>query len=300
MEKKKFKVLFCGTGHFASAYEFTKALLENESSLFQVVECEREQVASELHDTSVIVPLMTRITRKMIDDATNLKMIMQFGVGVEGIDINAATSRGIHVCNIPSEICGNADSCSEMCIYLALALCRNPFAMNESIRSGKLGTPTGKTLLKSTIMIYGFGGMGKCLLERLLPFKIDRIFIVVRNLERFSSLNDASVTSKVQFISETSVSLYSSKVDILFLCCSQNPGNIGMVNSSFIATLKQGCFLVNVARVLIDELQFMYLNVDNCYLGRAIELRRCFKGIRKQSFRWIGNGCLPHGAFPLR
>ncbi|KAF5936253.1 hypothetical protein HYC85_027382 [Camellia sinensis] len=58
----------------------------------------------------------------VISHATRMKLIMQYGVGLEGVDINTATKHGIKVARIPSGASGNAASCAEMVIYLMLGV----------------------------------------------------------------------------------------------------------------------------------------------------------------------------------
>ena len=68
--------------------------------------------------------------------------------------------------NIPSEGTGNALSCAEMAIYLALACLRSASAMAESIQQGRVGVPLGKTLYGKSVLIVGFGGIAKELVPR--------------------------------------------------------------------------------------------------------------------------------------
>jgi len=245
---EKVKVLFCGTGHFASAFKLTKSILDSETIPFDVVECSRDFVGTEICNATVVVPLMTQITGQMINDAQKLKMIMQFGVGLEGVDIESCTNRNIAVCNIPSENTGNAESCAEMCIFLYLSLLRNITAMSRSISDGRLGFPTGKTIFKSNVIIFGFGGMGKKLLQRLLPFDLSNITIVVRDLSKIVLIEN-NYGINIEFVSIYNYRCHLPAADAIFLCCSQNASNFGMVNNEFLANLKSDSFIINVARV---------------------------------------------------
>ena len=257
MSLQKVKVVFCGLDDFSSAYEFTKEILEAEENdvVYTVVSCDRQHLHSELMDTNVVIPLMTRITEDMINGAPNLKMIMQFGVGIEGVDIRSASRNGVFVCNIPSEDSGNAEACAEMCIYLALSVLRDARALSQSIMSGRLGTPTGRTLFRSNVIIFGIGGMGKNLLKRLIAFGISSICVVARDTDKaaaaVNNICGSLDTTTVKCVSQSDMHQFSSIADVLFLCCSQNRDNIGMVNAEFISKLKPGCIIVNVARVIM-------------------------------------------------
>ena len=64
-----------------------------------------------------------------------------------------ATSRGIHVSNIPSAGTGNALSCAEMAVYLTLACLRSAPSMAESIQHSRVGVPLGQTLFGWMVLV---------------------------------------------------------------------------------------------------------------------------------------------------
>ena len=102
------------------------------SLVVQVVQCAAPgEVAVALRDADVAVPLMARLGAEELQGAHRLKLICQFGVGVEGVSIPLATSLGIWVTNVPSRETGNALSCAEHAIYLMLAVLRRHNAMAD-------------------------------------------------------------------------------------------------------------------------------------------------------------------------
>ena len=110
---------------------------------------------------------MTKSYRQLLHQAPKCKLILQYGVGLEGVDIEAATTLGIYVANIPSDHTPNALSCAEMAIFLMLALARDIHSMNTSVATRQLGTPCGKTLYGAHALIIGFGGLARQLIPRL-------------------------------------------------------------------------------------------------------------------------------------
>ena len=96
VERKHFKVLFCGKEFPAGAEETRKALEKHDAvgnCEFRFVACAREQVATEIVDADVAVPLMTKIDETLLAKAPILKLVLQFGVGLEGVDEEACTKR---------------------------------------------------------------------------------------------------------------------------------------------------------------------------------------------------------------
>ena len=104
-----------------AAFNFTRAELD--PAHYDVVCCEASEVAAEAPTADMLVPLMTRVDSALISRASRLRCILQFGVGLEGVDIPAAKQLGIRVANIPSESTGNAASCAEMALSLAQPPC---------------------------------------------------------------------------------------------------------------------------------------------------------------------------------
>ncbi|CAI5525040.1 unnamed protein product, partial [Closterium sp. Naga37s-1] len=143
-EGENFKVLFCGD-EFPEAHTYSAELLHKEPNM-KVSWHPRAEIPRQIRDCHVVVPRMTRLDAGTIAEASKLRLIVQFGVGLEGVDVAAATARGIRVGRIPSADTGNAVSCAEHAIYLALALLRKQKRMQESIQQRRLGQPIGQTI----------------------------------------------------------------------------------------------------------------------------------------------------------
>ena len=245
------KVLFCGH-EFTNGFVFSKeAMLRFEN--VRTVQCSRDDLHKEIVDADVVLPLMCRIGTTELALAKKLSMVMQFGVGLEGVDIPNATQARVWVCKIPSEGTGNAQSCAEHAIFLALSLLRNVSGMKKSLESGGLGNPMGRTLYKSTAIVYGYGGIGKQLVSRLLAFEMN-VIVVTRSglsLDSDENTHSGNATGSVRFLAASEMSSCEGVklADTFFVCCSQNAENMGFVNKDFIAQLKPGVLIVNVARV---------------------------------------------------
>ena len=114
--------------HFGFA--FTRDALAREPGV-AVVQCERSDLAAALADADVAVPLMSALDAGLLARAPRLKLIIQYGVGVEAVDAAAATAAGVWLSNIPSHGTGNAISCAEHALFLMLACLRHHNAMAD-------------------------------------------------------------------------------------------------------------------------------------------------------------------------
>lgn len=227
-------------------------------------------------DADVVIPFMGKITESVISKARNLKLIMQFGTGLEGVDISAATRAGVKVAKIPSNQCDNASSwfynipspffltltslffCSaEHILYLTLALMRNHSGMIHSLQNGNIGVPTGKTISGSMFLIYGYGGIGSQLNSKLLSLGAStRIISRTANVEEFNRAHAAAFADRCQMGSPERLGDYLAMSDVVALCTTQNQHTIGLVNKSFLSQMKKGSFLINVTRVGVPPLSF--------------------------------------------
>ena len=275
------KVLFCGR-EFLEGWNQTLLAVENAglSDVIDVVRCERADVAREIRDAHVAVPLMTRLDAATLRGARALQMALQFGVGLEGVDEDACVESGIVLARIPSEHTGNAASTAEMAIYLTLAAMRRVWAMRESVYDTKtLGSPMGATARGKRVLVIGWGSVGKTVAAMLAPFGcsvsaarrsawtfpklgegVDALeralagkhvcFGVGSGAVKSSSASDDGDENENENASAEPDSLFAGLRDahVVILACTQTAENAGMVDDAFLDAARDGCVLVNVAR----------------------------------------------------
>ena len=120
----------------------------------------REQLRQELSASAgLIVRSETKVTLHLLEAANGLRVIGRAGVGVDNIDVAAATARGIVVMNAPD---GNTITTAEHTIALLVALARRVPQANSSLKSGKWERKNfiGTELLGKTLGIIGLGRIG--------------------------------------------------------------------------------------------------------------------------------------------
>ncbi len=109
---------------------------------------------------ALLVRSQTKVTEKIINAASNMKIIGRAGVGVDNIDLNAATNKGIIVVNSPD---GNTHAAAEHTVALMLAMARNVAKADASIKEGKWERSkfTGVEVYGKTLGVIGFGKIGQ-------------------------------------------------------------------------------------------------------------------------------------------
>src|SRR5258708_4955625 len=120
---------------------------------------------------ALVVRSATKVSREVIDRANALKIIGRAGVGVDNVDIDAATRRGIVVMNSPL---GNSVTTAEHTISMMMALARHIPAANAALKGGhwERNKFTGIEVCNKTLGIIGLGNIGRIVADRALGLKM--------------------------------------------------------------------------------------------------------------------------------
>jgi len=124
---------------------------------------EYDSVAAALEDIAryeAVIVRTAELDAAVIDQADNLEVIAKHGAGLDNVAIDAASARGIVVCNTPG---ANARSVAEHAIGLLFAVKRNLLPADESVRAGEWdrGSFTGRELTGDTLGLFGFGAIAR-------------------------------------------------------------------------------------------------------------------------------------------
>jgi D-3-phosphoglycerate dehydrogenase len=222
------------------------ALLQEESK-WQVVgpDAVNGNLAAQLESAdALIVRSAVFVDGKTLDAAKKLRVIGRAGVGVDNIDVEAATKRGIAVMNTPG---ANAVAVAEHAFAMMLALARHLTRADATTRAGKWEKKSlqGTELRGKTLGIVGLGRIGVEVAKRARAFGMKVI------------AHDPFVSTVL--VRELGVTLASldeiyKESDYLTLHVGLTPQTQGMINPQTLARMKKGARLVNCARgELIDE-----------------------------------------------
>lgn len=205
----------------------------------------REEVIKLLPDAdAMVIRSTTQADADLLAHATKLKAIARAGVGVDNVDLEEATKRGIVVMNTPD---GNTIATAEYTLGMMLALARHIPAGHRSLDDNKWDRKSfmGIELRGKTLGIVGFGRIGRAVAKRALAFEMTVLtydpFIpaeVVRDLG-VESVDLDELYAKSDFITLHSVITDSTKE---------------MINKASIAKMKKGVRIINAARgALIND-----------------------------------------------
>jgi len=218
-----------------------------------------DQLPELIADAEILVVRSTKVTAATIDAGTNLSLIIRAGAGVNTIDLEEASRRGVHVANCPGK---NTDAVAELAIGHLIAADRRIVAANRDLANGQwkkkeYGNAAG--LKGRTLGIIGMGAIGAAVARRALGMEM-QVIAWSRSLtpEQAARLGIGYCATPDEV---------AQKADAISLHIAAKPETSHMVNTQFLAQMKDGAILVNCARGEV---------VDTAALKEAIKT----KGLR--------------------
>jgi D-3-phosphoglycerate dehydrogenase len=194
---------------------------------------------------AIVVRSATKLDRELIERADRLKVIGRAGVGVDNVDVEAATRRGIVVANAPES---TVISAAEHTIGLLLALSRNIAQAHAALKDGRWERSThgGIELAGKTLGVLGFGRIGQQVARRALGLELRVVaFDPFVAKERFRELGVDRAESADEVL---------QAADFLTLHLPLTPETTGALDANAFEQMKDGVRLVNAARgELVDE-----------------------------------------------
>jgi phosphoglycerate dehydrogenase-like enzyme len=254
------KILFAD-GSFPDAARLLRAQLPERAGYIEIGLPGRDRAAD---GPVILIPLMTRITGEVMDGIAGLTLIQQWGTGLDGVDVAAASARGIAVGNVPTGQSGGGESVAEWCVMAALALSRRLPEMTAHMRDGGAwGAPIGQTLLGRTAGIIGLGGIGQALAARLAAFGM--------TLLAATRTPDAALAARlgIEVMGMDGLHLLLARSDYVFLCPPLTAETRHMMNAATIGAMREGAFLINPGRGGLVDQAALLAAIDSGRLGGA-------------------------------
>ncbi len=221
-------------------------LLEEHFDVDLGIDWSNEELAEKISAYhGILIRSQTKMTAELIDAGENLRVIGRAGVGVDNVDVEAATRRGIVVANAPQS---NVVTAAEHTMALLLALARNIPQAYVSLTEGKWERSkfSGIELYEKTLGILGFGRIGQLVAARARGFGMRVLaFDPFVSAERYRELGVEKA--------ENSEEIYA-QADFITVHLPKTPETAGWVNAEAFAKMRDGVRILNVARGgLIDD-----------------------------------------------
>ena len=194
--------------------------------------------------TAIVVRSATRITRRVFEAAPNLRVVGRAGVGVDNIDLDAATDHGVVVMNAPT---GNTTTTAELAVALLCALARNVPQANRSVRAGswKKKHLMGTELAGKTLGVVGLGRIGRVVARRGLGLDMNVVAFDPYLSGQRSPIDGVELLELDELLARS---------DFVTLHVPLNDNTRHLLSRQRIGLMKPGARLINAARGgLVDE-----------------------------------------------
>ena len=225
--------------------ESTVAALGDQVEVRWVDGPDREKLLAAVPDAdALLVRSATTVDAEVLAAGTKLKIVARAGVGLDNVDVDAATARGVLVVNAPTS---NIHSAAEHALALLLAAARQIPAADASLRehTWKRSSFSGTEIFGKTVGVVGLGRIGQLVAQRLAAFGAQ----IVAYDPYVSPARAAQLGIEVLSLDEL-----LGRADFISVHLPKTKETAGLINAEALAKTKPGVIIVNAARGgLIDE-----------------------------------------------
>ncbi len=220
-------------------------LLADEFDVRRVDGADRAALLAALPDAdAVVIRSATRIDAEALDAAVRLRVVARAGVGVDNVDVPAATARGVLVVNAPTS---NVVSAAEQAVALLLAVARHTATASAALKQGRWQRSrfTGVEIAGKTVGVIGLGRVGVLFAQRMAAFGTRVVaYDPYATCERAARVGVALV----------GLDQLLATSDFISLHLPRTPQTVGLIGRAELARVKPGVRIVNCARGgLVDE-----------------------------------------------
>lgn len=201
-----------------------------------------EELVPLVSDIDGMIVGLDQVTAAVLEAAPRLRVVAKHGIGVDTIDVAAATRLGIWVTNAPG---GSEQSVAELTLGLILALVRNLVEHDRLVRAGQWKRLSGFELGGKTLGLIGLGHIGREVVKRARAFGMTVIAYDVAPDAEFAQTHDVELLPLDQVL---------RRADIVSLHCPLTSETRELIGERALATMKPGSYLINTARgELVNE-----------------------------------------------
>ena len=286
----KWKVLISAPYMQPVPEKYRKILEENDVELIIPPVKERlseEELLDIIEDIDGVISGDDQFTVRVFDAARKLKVVSKWGTGIDSIDKEAATARGIAVRNTPNAF---TEPVADSVIGYILCFARKLPWMNEQMHAGQWDKISGVSLSECTLGVIGVGNTGKATVRRAIAFGM-------------KVMGNDIVEMPETFIEETGITMVSKEevlknADFVSLNCDLNPTSYHIMSKKEFSLMNPSAYIINIARgPLINEPDLIEALNEKKISGAALDVFEVEPLPTDSPLRGFGNVMLaPHNA----
>ncbi|HKA56078.1 MAG TPA: phosphoglycerate dehydrogenase [Candidatus Binatia bacterium] len=211
----------------------------------------------------LIIRSGTRVTREALAAAANLRVVGRAGIGVDNVDVEAATKRGVVVMNTPG---GNNVTTAEHALSLLFALARNVPQANASLKAGRWEREkfTGSEISNKVLGVIGLGNIGAIVAERALGLRM--------RVVAYDPFVAPEAAAKLRVELAGLDELYA-RADFITVHTPLTKETRGLIGAAAFAKMKKGVRIINCARGgIVDEEALLHALNSGKVAGAALDV----------------------------
>ncbi len=237
---------------------------------------------------AILIRSQTKITSKVIDAAKNIKIIARAGVGVDNIDVNAATKKGIIVVNSPD---GNTHAAAEHTIAMMMAVSRNIPVADASIKQGlwERSKFTGVEVFNKNLGVIGFGKIGHHVANVAMALGM-KVFV-------YDPFSNKEIVEKSRATYIENLDDFWPVCDYITIHTPKTNDTTNLINKDTIVKMKKGVRIINCARGgIVNENDLCEAIKEGLVAGCAIDVFEDEKNVANSPLLTLGNKAIltPH------
>jgi D-3-phosphoglycerate dehydrogenase len=209
---------------------------------------------------ALVIRSATKVTKELLRAAKKLKVVGRAGIGLDNVDIPAATKRGVLVMNTPT---GNVVTTAEHTIAMMMALTRNIPWGTSTLKDGKW-EKKGREIYKKVLGVIGFGKIGAIVADRARGLKMQ---VIVHD----PYISDEQI-EKAGFEAVSIEDLYQ-RSDYISVHVPKLKDTLGLIDKKAFDQMKDGVMIINCARGgIVDEADLNDALVSGKVAGAALDV----------------------------
>ena len=230
----------------------------------EIVPTEPYALATEAPNAEVIIPARTPIDAEIIESAGSLRLIQQFGIGIDHVDLEAARARGIPVANAPAGPSGIGKAVAEFALMHLIAAGRQLPTHFRALAARSIAVPFGASLFNARVCIVGVGGVGSEIARLLKPFGATLI-----GVKRTPDPELADELGLAELYTADRLTEAVHDCGFVVLSVPLTDETLGLVDQDVVDAMQDGSVLVNVSRGPVVEREPLIAALDSGRLRAA-------------------------------
>lgn len=255
----KFKVVL--TDNVFSSLDIEKSMLDREGAdLVEAISDKEDDIIRVASDADALLVGYAAITKKIIESLIKCKVISRYGIGVDNIDVEAATYRGIRVTNVP-DYC--IEEVSNHALGLILALARKIIPLNSTVKNGVWLYSKYKPIYRLRGKIVGLIGFGK--IARNLGEKLKALGFHIITYDPYMALDEI----KKHGIEAVSLAELLKQSDFISLHVPLTHETRHMISKNELKIMKNTSYIINTSRGSIIDEEALYTALKEKWISGA-------------------------------